>query len=222
MKTLKQTFVLVALAIGMSSCASVMGINKNIMMKLHKGMTQDEVSTILGQPDYRRFDNETEEWEFVKYINYSGILGVSSPTTIVIGFVDGRLVSMDSFERISVPPVPVYPAVEVGGRITSYPHVSPGRGMREIDFQAFYNNVRSKPFKDDQLMLVRVGAQSNTFTCSQCVQLMSIYTFDDDKLEVLKIIAPRLEDRENYSKVIDALAFISSQEKARAILGVKR
>ena len=48
------------------------------------------------------------------------------------------------------------------------------------------------------------------------------YRFDDDKLEVLKIIAPNISDRENYDEIINALDFISSEEKARSILGIKK
>ena len=54
------------------------------------------------------------------------------------------------------------------------------------------------------------------------MRMMSIYRFDDDKLEVLKIIAPNISDRENYDEIINALDFISSEEKARSILGIKK
>lgn len=47
---------------------------------------------------------------------------------------------------------------------------------------------------------------------------MSIYTFDDDKLEVLEIVAPRIVDSENYEDIIKSLSFISSEEKAEKIL----
>ena len=42
------------------------------------------------------------------------------------------------------------------------------------------------------------------------------------KLEVLKILAPNISDRENYDEIINALDFISSEEKARSILGIKK
>ena len=38
---------------------------------------------------------------------------------------------------------------------------------------------------------------------------MSIYTFDDDKLKVLQILATRIADKENYEKIINSLAFLS-------------
>lgn len=218
MRTIKQTFALLALVICVSSCASILGINKSVIMSVQKGMTQQEVSSILGKPDYRRFDRELEEWEYLKNI-------ADNPgwTTIVVSFIDGRVVSMDSFQQsVAPPPVAVYPSIEVGGEITSRPNVHVGRVMNEQDFQAFYNKVKSKTFKDDQLELLQNGLGNKRLSCKQCIRMMSIYTFDDDKLEVLKIVAPNIVDRENYDEIINALDFISSEEKARRILGIKK
>ena len=65
MKTIKLTLALLAFMIGINSCASIIGSSKDIMMSVQKGMTQKEVSSILGKPQYRRFDQETEQWEYV-------------------------------------------------------------------------------------------------------------------------------------------------------------
>ena len=158
-----------------------------------------------------------EGWRYEKSI--SGAPGI---TIIDLGFVDGKVTYMDSYEKYTNPPVAVYPSVEIGGEAPSRPHVSGGRGMNERDFQSLYNKVKSKPFKDDQLELLEAGIGNRGLSCKQCVRMMSIYRFDDDKLEVLKIIAPNISDRENYDEIIDALDFISSEEKARSILGIKK
>lgn len=221
MKTIKLTLALLAFMIGINSCASIIGSSKDIMMSVQKGMTQKEVSSILGKPQYRRFDQETEQWEYVKLVAGGNLSTVT--TSIVIDFVNGRVVGMNSFNTAPHPPVAVYPAIEVGdGTASSRPHVSGGRGMNERDFQSLYNKVKSKPFKDDQLELLEAGIGNRGLSCKQCVRMMLIYRFDDDKLEVLKIIAPNISDRENYDEIIDALDFISSEEKARNILGIKK
>ena len=48
MKTIKLTLALLAFMIGINSCASIIGSSKDIMMSVQKGMTQKEVSSILG------------------------------------------------------------------------------------------------------------------------------------------------------------------------------
>lgn len=217
MKAIKQTLALLALALGLSSCAALMGTSKDVLMSVQKGMTQEEVYSKLGQPDYRRFDRTSEEWEYVKPIS-----GNAGNTVITIGFVDGRVVTMDSFQNNPAPPVALYPTVEVGGGAISRPNIIVGRGMDEADFQAFYNKVKSKPFKDDRLDLLESGIGKRGLSCQQCIRMMSIFTFDDDRLEVLQILAPNLVDRENCDKIVDSLAFISSEEKAKRILGLKK
>lgn len=51
---------------------------------------------------------------------------------------------------------------------------------------------------------------------------MSIYTFDDDKLKVLQILATRIADKENYDKIINSLDFLSSEDKAKEMLGIPK
>lgn len=94
--------------------------------------------------------------------------------------------------------------------------------MNERDFKELYNKVKAKPFKDDQLELLAVGAVNNFFTCNQCIRLMSIYTFDDDKLKVVELLAPHIVDRENYEDIIDSLSFLSSEEKVRKLFSGSR
>ena len=53
MKTIKLTLALLAFAICMGSCAMILGIDSNTLMKIQKGMTKEEITSILGQPMHR-------------------------------------------------------------------------------------------------------------------------------------------------------------------------
>ena len=119
MKTIKLTLALLAFAICMGSCAMILGIDSNTLMKIQKGMTKEEITSILGQPMHRSFDHEVEGWRYEKSI--SGAPGI---TIIDLGFVDGKVTYMDSYEKYTNPPVAVYPSVEIGGEAPSRPHVS--------------------------------------------------------------------------------------------------
>lgn len=48
MKVIKQTLALLALIIGISGCASILGINKDVMMSVEKGMSQKKYRLYLG------------------------------------------------------------------------------------------------------------------------------------------------------------------------------
>lgn len=217
------TLFLVAGSLFLSSCGTYKA-SRDAILKIEKGMSKREVTNLLGNPDYRRFDHDLEQWEFIKVDQLFG-----TKTIILVDFDNDRVVNMDSFngnnDPAPVPPIAVYPPNDMDYDRPQPPihnHVRPGRSMNERDFKELYNKVRAKPFKDDQLELLAVGAVNNFFTCKQCIQLMSIYTFDDDKLKVLELIAPHIVDRENYEDIIDSLTFMSSEEKVRKIFSRPR
>lgn len=51
-------------------------------MGVQQGMTQRDVESIFGKPDYRRFDGDMEEWEFHRD-NGTPVL-TSEPMTIIV------------------------------------------------------------------------------------------------------------------------------------------
>lgn len=191
------------------------GTSKSALMKIEKGMNKREVTSLLGNPDYRRFNPESEEWEYIKTDPL-----FSEKTIIIVNFVNDKVAFLDSFNGNDQPnpPVAVYPAPPGPGRVPAHP----GYSRQEREFQQLYDKVKNTPFKDDQLVVLKMGSKNKYFTCDQVVRLMSIYPFDDDRLEVLKILAPNISDGENFGDIIKALSFISSQETARKLLTKKQ
>jgi len=223
MKTLKRLIGLLVLFAGLSSCASLF-VNKNVLMNIHNGMSQSEVSKLLGQPDYRRFNGDLEEWEYEK-----GIWGNAGYTVIVVGFADGRVVNMNSF-RDDTPSVVTTPAPTSVVEVPNYSMTERHSRRRSLfflkkmddnTFDAFYNKVKNKPFKDDKFELLGLKVKDYSFSCKQCIKLMNLFTFDDEKLNVVDLLASSIRDKENYDDVIDELDFISTKEKAKKILEIE-
>ncbi|MCI1648569.1 MAG: DUF4476 domain-containing protein [Bacteroides sp.] len=218
MKALKEITSLLLLFVLISGCASLLYPKKDLLMGIHKGMSQQEVQQNLGKPDYRRFNGDLEEWEYRK-----GIWGNEGNTIIVIGFIDGRVVRMDSFSD-DTPSVVATPAPT---SVVEIPNHSRRRSLfflKKMDddtFDAFYNKVKNKPFKDDKFELLGLKAKDYSFSCKQCIKLMNLFTFDDEKLNVVDLLASSIRDKENYDNVIDDLDFISTKEKAKKILEIK-
>ncbi len=77
----------------------------DVLNSIQKGMSRQEVTKILGTPEYRRFDRDIEEWESSRVL--SGKSNISR-TQIVVTFEGGRVVAMDSFsgEPRTLPVVP--------------------------------------------------------------------------------------------------------------------
>ena len=58
------------------------------------------------------------------------------------------------------------------------------------------------------------------FTCKQTARLMSIFTWDDEKMKVLRMVSNRIVDRENGKEIIKTLDSLFKQDDARKILGI--
>lgn len=91
------------------------------------------------------------------------------------------------------------------------------RPIDNIDFENLLHEIKTATFKDEKNRLIRVAAHSGYFTCEQCSRLMSIFTFDSDKMFVCNMIVPKILDPQNSYKVIRSLSFISSKEKAEKL-----
>jgi hypothetical protein len=92
--------------------------------------------------------------------------------------------------------------------------------MSEKDFQFLYKIIKKKSFDDDRMEILSVGVLDNYFTCHQCVRLMSLYKFDDNKLKIIRIMAGHIVDLENHYDILMRLDFDSNKRKALEILNV--
>lgn len=89
------------------------------------------------------------------------------------------------------------------------------RVMNDQLFQTFYKEMKNEPFKDDRMKLLNAALAGSDFTSAQCLQLTKLYTFDDDRMEIMKTMYPRIVDKEAFFTVINTLTFSSSKEKMK-------
>lgn len=199
------------------------------LLSIEKGMTKAEVSSLLGTPDYRRFTQEIEQWEFI-----IGETSMRYGDVIIVDFVDGKVVHLNSFKSnlrdINDPDISVNngsitrrPSQRYEQSTTQYTRrPSENRNnktlMSKNEFGLFYNKVKKTPFADDKLHLITLESTRSSFTCQQCKELMSIYSFDDDKLKILQIIASNIIDIQNHQIILDSFSFLSTKDKAKDIL----
>ena len=101
---------------------------------------------------------------------------------------------------------------EQGEHRTGYGY---NRVMHDQRFQTFYKEMKNEPFKDDRMKLLNAALAGSDFTSAQCLQLTKLYTFDDDRMEIMKIMYPRIVDKEAFFTVINTLTFGSSKEKMK-------
>ena len=94
--------------------------------------------------------------------------------------------------------------------------------MGERDFQFLYKTIKRESFDKDRLKLLSVGVLDNYFSSRQCAKLLSIYSFDKEKLRALDILAKHSVDLDNAHLILDSFKFESDRRKAAQMLGIRR
>ena len=133
---------------------------------------------------------------------------------------EGKVVAMDSFETpnnqqtgtVPTPPVP-------------YPDNRPVRPQRlermsDNEFSLFYKKVKDEPFSDEKDDMIRALSGSKRLTCKQCAQLLDFYSFSDEKLNVVRLFAPNIVDKENYKDIQKKFSSYFDKEDVKKIIGI--
>ncbi|MBS5552271.1 MAG: DUF4476 domain-containing protein [Bacteroides sp.] len=216
-KTIGKMIIAAIFLMGWSACSVRTFVqSKQVLNQVHAGMTTEEVSRILGQPDYRRFNRDMEEWEYRKWLS-------GSDAVVIVSFEDGRVISMDSFERPqavspTVPPVAQDSPLKEPEVHPSHPHRFPR--ISNAEFEAFYRKVKAEPFSDNQSDMIRALSKSKRLTCCQCAQLLTFFSFDDEKMATFRWFAPHLVDKENYREIQKQFGFSFDRDEVKKVLGL--
>lgn len=88
-----------------------------------------------------------------------------------------------------------------------------GEPMSGSAFEEAKSSIASKGFEDTKMTLVKQIGGSNCFTVDQVKQLMGLFSFEDNKLDLAKFAYDHTYDLGNYYKVNDAFSFESSVEE---------
>lgn len=96
-------------------------------------------------------------------------------------------------------------------------HMHP-HAMRDKDFSLVLNVVKKASFDDRKIDVMRVACIGSYFSSEQCARLLSLLSFDDNKVEALEVIAPRLVESDNAEDILKKFSFSSSKDKAIGIL----
>ena len=198
----------------LSSCKSLMSA-QNYALNIKQGMSPQEVVSIMGQPDLRRFNETGEEWVYRKSDLFNSY-------TYVINFSDDKVTALDSFinppqnqqENVAniVPPPP--PPINEYNYRRDRAHV-----VGEEEFSHLMRNIKKESFKDDQMKVLQFSINGNRlFTCQQCVRFMSLTVFSDEKKNIFRLVAPYIIDPENYKMIVNDISVFSEDEVRNTLL----
>ena len=187
---------------------------------VERGMTKQEVIAILGEPKLTSFDMYGDKWEYAKYNN---LFGDSKYITV---FFDrnGKVVQYDTriiepnsqTSNIQQPQHPTPPLYD--GRCDPDGRMDYGYSLDDASFSKLYNKVKKASFDDNKFDLIEVASLGCYYSCAQVVHIMKIFSFDDSKMKVLSMMAPRIVDLQNATDIYRIFTFDSDKEKAANIL----
>ena len=91
------------------------------------------------------------------------------------------------------------------------------RAMHNKDFKMMCEVVDDVSFHEKKIGVIKVACISSYFNSKQCAKLLSMISFDDAKLNALKVLAPRIIDKD-VTEIVKQFSFSSSKDKELEIL----
>lgn len=210
MKRLKSVITLFLFSLFLWGCSSLYMGSK--ICQIQPGMSTEQVTKLLGEPTHRRFDNRGEEWE------YKWMDSPDYHRFIIINYVDGRVVAMNTFDKdIIKPPVFETPPVIIPSA-SIYPHDCTKQVINDRELNLLCKKINEEPFDDKKMEIVEIGTTNSYFTCMHCRKIMSLFTFDEEKIQVLRLMSRKIIDRQNVEQIADCFPFDSEKETVRKIV----
>ena len=205
-----------ALVLGLSSCGIATGYSPQPgVERIERGMTREQVMQVMGRPNTRSLAADGSElWEYREF--YAG--GVTYVAQI--SFNEGRVTRMDNRREIERLPegTPDPSRPQQGGGYPRGSYEAEQERRAEEAFSQFIRDIQSKPFDEDKFRLIRDVAQRNYFTTEQTIRVLRLFSWDDEKFKVLRILAPRIRDSFNAHRIIDLFTWDDDKARARKIL----
>ena len=85
-------------------------------------------------------------------------------------------------------------------------------------FQHFFQTVKNESFDKNKFKVIEQATLTSRFTSTQCAALVNLFSFDKEKIRVMKIMYPVIVDKDYFFSVIDKLSFLSSKEEIQEYL----
>jgi hypothetical protein len=99
---------------------------------------------------------------------------------------------------------------EIDDNSNNYP--TNNRQVSDYDFGILKQYIQKESFDNRRINVAKQSAGAYNFSTAQVREIMSIFSFDDGKLEVAKYFYNRTIDRNNYYQLTDALTFTSNKD----------
>lgn len=133
----------------------------------------------------------------------AGMMGMAK------GMADGMAGAMDDDDE---------PEPDMPGAMAPPPAAPSHDAMSDKRFAKLLAQVKEASFEDDRTTILTTAARRNWFTCNQLSRIVEVISFGDEKVGAVRVIAPRLVDKENSHEVLSKFTFEDDRAAAAQIL----
>jgi hypothetical protein len=91
--------------------------------------------------------------------------------------------------------------------------------ITEDQLQRLSKAIGRESFGDGKLRVLEAAAGQQYFLVPQVLKLLPRFTFAEDRLNAMRVLWPRVLDRENAYQLYGAFTFANEKEELRRIIG---
>ena len=77
--------------------------------------------------------------------------------------------------------------------------------------------LEKEAFDDGRVKVLESASAGRTFVCQQVAKLVKTFTFGDGQVKAVKVLLPRISDRENFARIYDVVTFESDRERIKKL-----
>ena len=89
-----------------------------------------------------------------------------------------------------------------------YPDSYYPRGVMDPQsFNTFLKTLKDETFESSQLKMLETAVINTRFTSDQCVRILQLCDFDNERIKFMKLLYPAVVDKQNFFKVVNLLDF---------------
>lgn len=93
--------------------------------------------------------------------------------------------------------------------------------IKPDDFKELKHDINNRSFESTNLSIVKTAIDKNFFSSEQIKEILSYFTFENNKVEIAKYSYKKICDKNNFFKVYDAFNFESSIEEIKNYISDK-
>lgn len=96
-----------------------------------------------------------------------------------------------------------------------------GTAMVEESFATFISKLKDKSFDNQKIDFVKTAMKNNWFTCDQVLEVIQSLSFENNKVDLAKLMWHKTTDKGNFFKIYDAFTFSTSEKSVQEYINAQ-